>query len=126
MARFEYVPEMRVHSLQPSVGEAAGGGAVKVHGAAFLLHGMHCAFGHASVVVRAEVISSSLLTCIAPASAAGDVSVEVSANNGTDSTHDGVVYRYLPQCDVVSMQPSFGPEAGGTVVSVSGRGFVLN
>ena len=76
-------------------GEAAGGSAVEVHGAAFLLSGMHCAFGNASVLVRAQVISSSMLTCIAPASAAGDVSVEVSANKGTDTTHDGVVYWYV-------------------------------
>ena len=65
-----------------------------------------------------------MLSCIAPAAAEGDVAVEVKGNGGADMTQDGRVFRYVADGVTERVEPSFGPEAGGTVVTVVGHGFV--
>ena len=122
---FEYMDPMAVASVQPSVGSVQGGTIIEVHGSGYAAGKTACIFGTSgSMLVRAEVTSSSLLSCMAPAGAEGDVALEVTGNDGADRSSDGRVFRYVRDGVVERVEPSFGPEAGGTSVTVIGRGFV--
>ena len=66
-----------------------------------------------------------MLSCMVPAGAEGDVVLEVTGNDGTDRTHDGRVFRYVRDGVVERVEPSFGPEAGGTSVTVIEGSFTL-
>ena len=112
-------------SVQPSVGSVQGGTIIEVHGSGYTAGKTACIFGTSgSMLVRAEVTSSSMLSCMAPAGAEGDVALEVTGNDGADRSSDGRVFRYVRDGVAERVEPSFGPEAGGTSVTVIGRGFV--
>ena len=74
------------------------------------------------VSVVAAVASGSVLSFVSPADAAGVVDVVVVTSGRTSSPALGFTYVAVPTA--VSLAPVSGPVAGGTVVSVSGSGFV--
>jgi len=125
-AVFLYTEAVSVSALWPSSGAARGGTLVQVTGGGFLVGstGMRCKFGagEANRSVAAEVVhSSTLLQCKVPRSAAGEMTVEVSSNGGVDFSRSGVLYRMLEDAWISEVQPSSGPEVGGTRVRVLGR-----
>ena len=124
-ASFLFSEPMRVVSVRPSIGSVRGGTMVEVHGSGYAARRTACVFGTSGrEVVRAEVTSSSLLSCMAPAGVQGSVALEVTGNDGADSTQDKQEFRYVEDGMTEGVEPSYGPEAGGTVVTVTGRGFV--
>ena len=50
--------------------------------------------------------------------------VEVSLGEGSAMSHSGVQVEYVPAGRVMSVEPSFGVVSGGTIVTLSGEGFV--
>ena len=74
------------------------------------------------VLVAAQQASSTLILCRAPASDAGQCSVEVSIDGVAQLTSSGLVYEYRTGSVVLAIEPSMGPMAGGTKVRVSGEG----
>ncbi|EKX38835.1 hypothetical protein GUITHDRAFT_144015 [Guillardia theta CCMP2712] len=64
----------------------------------------------------------SRIECVMPAHGRGNASLEVSLNGQDWSTGGRVEYRE-PRCEVVRVEPSLGPERGGTVVEVRVRGW---
>jgi uncharacterized protein (TIGR02145 family) len=68
------------------------------------------------------VVSSTTLTAITPAHAAGVVDVTVSLNGQLATLSGG--YTYIPPLAVNSVTPNHGLELGGTSVTVIGTGFI--
>ena len=117
-----FVASPTLASLSPTSGTAAGGTTVFAIGTSFVAGiGAMCSFG--TVRASATVATTSSLSCIAPAHTAGPVTVTVSMNNNDFST-SGVAFTYMSAAVQTSLQPALGPTAGGTVVSVTGSGFV--
>ena len=84
--------------------------------------GLMCAFGNAPEV-SAESVSSSSIRCASPAS---ERSEKVSFNvmdAGVEMWGFQGYFRYLEHIQVVGLQPSVGPVAGGAEVRVAGSGF---
>jgi hypothetical protein len=83
-----------------------------------------CVFG--SVHARARWISSSEVSCIAPAGGDKDeVNVSVSLN-GIDHVQSTSSFQYMPEVSLVALQPSHGAARGGTTVRIEGSNFVFS
>ena len=98
---------------------------VTVHGSGFSavsesLAYLQCRFNGS--VVRAQLVSESSIVCNSTEADAGHVAVEVSGN-GRDFSSSGVRYEFVSVL-VSEVVPWTGPELGGTVVTLSGVGFV--
>ena len=83
-----------------------------------------CVFGSAHA--QARWISSSEVSCIAPAGSGEDkVAVSVSLN-GVDFVESRASFRYTPEVSLMSLQPPSGPAGGGTTVRIAGSNFVFS
>ena len=69
------------------------------------------------------VSSSTTLTAKAPAQSAGTQVVYVSTPGGTSAKTNGSLYAYGPPA-ITAITPKAGPTAGGTIVTITGTGFV--
>jgi hypothetical protein len=76
--------------------------------------------------VSALFISSTSVVCLSPASASvgGSVALEVSVDGGFTWTADRIRFNYSPKAVFLSVNPSRGPAAGGSTVTISGNAFV--
>jgi IPT/TIG domain len=79
-----------VLGVSPSSGPTAGGTPVTITGTGFL-SGATVSFG-GSAATSVVIVSSTVITCLTPAHAAGPVTVSVTDANGTGSLADGFTY----------------------------------
>jgi hypothetical protein len=70
------------------------------------------------------VVSDAEITATTPPGAAGAVNVRVTGPGGTSPASAASRYRYLAAPTVTAVTPATGPAAGGTVVNITGTGFV--
>ena len=110
-------------SLSPTSGLAAGGYSVTITGANFTnVIGSSIvtavSFGGAPAT-SFTVNSSTQITAIAPAGS-GTVNVTVTTAGGTSVTAAANQFTYIPAPTVTSISPNFGPQAGGTSVTITG------
>eukprot|EP00698_Gefionella_okellyi_P014440 TRINITY_DN4005_c1_g1_i2.p1 TRINITY_DN4005_c1_g1~~TRINITY_DN4005_c1_g1_i2.p1 ORF type:complete len:2826 (+),score=696.32 TRINITY_DN4005_c1_g1_i2:356-8479(+) len=122
---FNVIADPRPTVLAPMAGPTTGGTLVNVTGT-FLYNSslLVCRFG--TQVVAATGISSTSLLCrspVAPNSAAGLVSLEVSPN-GQDYSSTGVQFMYYTPTVVSSLLPVRGSLLGGSIVTVTGANFI--
>merc|ERR1719305_1550146 len=102
-----------------------------VSGSGMHSSGMRCAVG-GSVLEQtswsysvASLVSSSLVAgCMVPTRGAGMHVVEVSLGEGSAMSHSGVQVEYVSAGRVLGVEPSVGVASGGTIVTLSGEGFV--
>jgi hypothetical protein len=112
-----------VTSRTPTSGSTAGGTSVSITGANFT--GAYAvSFGNvpaASFVVN----SSTSITAISPAQAAGTVDIRVKTVNGTSSTSssDHFTYNAASAPTVTGISPTSGDFQGGTAVTITGTNF---
>ena len=122
---FTYIAPLppTVASVEPSSGPEAGGTVVTIKGTGFVA-GAKVMIGSEATAV--SVVSATEIMATTVATAAGADEVVVSDVNGVSS--GGPSFTYLapppPPPTVASVEPSSGPEAGGTVVTIKGTGFV--
>lgn len=109
-------------SIRPLKGPCRGGTSVFLSGAHFPnADRLACTFG--ALVVPARWLSRELVQCESPPRLeTGHVDVQVSAD-GRLLTSEGLSFLYF-KAQVRGVSPSVGPMKGGTLVSVSGEGFV--
>lgn len=117
---FLYVAPPAPSAVEPPSGPTAGGTTVVVVGTDFVdgatvtfdgVPGVGCVF-----------VSSTALQCVTPPGDPGPANVVVTNPDGYVGTlADG--YRYVPPPELFAIDPVRGPDAGGTAVQVSGRGF---
>ena len=110
-----------VESVYPSRGfTGEQGQVVTVTGQHFeATERLSCRFGRTGGAVQAKLVSSSLLTCTAPAKDTGSMLVSVSLN-GVDYGDSTARYVSSPPSSALALIPSLGPKSGGTVVRLSG------
>ncbi|HEY3815345.1 MAG TPA: IPT/TIG domain-containing protein, partial [Caulobacteraceae bacterium] len=116
-------PAPVVASISPTSGAAAGGATVTITGSA-LTGATGVKFGTIAAT-SFTVVSDSQVTAVSPAgSGAVDVSISTPAGTSAMSAADLFTYTGTSQPPVVTgLSPTSGTLAGGTSITVTGRGF---
>jgi hypothetical protein len=114
-----------VSTVTPNSGSAAGGDLITVTGSHFL-GATGVSFGTAAADWFI-VLSDTALLASAPAGSAGTVDITVTTYAGTSSTGsaDHYTYNSVTAPSISSLSPSSGGTGGGTVVTISGSGFLI-
>jgi|GEM_PF-6242607 len=113
-----------VTNVNPSSGPVAGGTAVTITGTNFV-NGATVTFG-GTAATGVVFQSATSITAVTPAHAAGQVDVTVT-NPDTQSGTLTNGFRYesaAPPPTVTNVNPSSGPVAGGTAVTITGTNFL--
>ncbi|MFA4849293.1 MAG: IPT/TIG domain-containing protein [Methanoregula sp.] len=111
-----------VTGISPTSGPLAGGTVVTVTGTGFT--GATAVTFGTTAGTSLNVNSATQITITSPAGAAGTVNVTVTTPAGTSATSPADEFTYIiPMPTVTGISPTSGPEAGGTVVTVTGTGF---
>jgi len=121
---FTFVEPPTVTSISPATGTTGGGTTVTITGTFFALSATVTLGGNPCT--SAVVGSSTSITCVTPAHAAGAVSLVVTnANSGLSGSAAGAfTYIVSPAPAVTSISPASGPTAGNTLVTITGTGFL--
>jgi Galactose oxidase-like, Early set domain/IPT/TIG domain len=115
-------PAPTVSSITPNTGTANGGTGVTITGTGFLTGATVKLGGTAATGVT--VVSSTSIAAATPAHAAGAVSVVVTNTDAQAGTlTNGYTYTN-PAPTVSSITPNSGTANGGTVVTITGTGFL--
>lgn len=118
---FTYEAAPSVAELTPSAGRVAGGTIVTVRGSDFS-GASRVSFGR--LAARFRVVSSTEITAISPAESPGAVTVSVTTPLGSSGSPARARFTYDSVPAVTAVSPRMGRMSGGTVVHLSGRGFV--
>ena len=120
-ALFQYaLPE--ITSITPNAGPTAGGTPVVINGKNFT-EGALVRFG--SITVASIFVSTEQLRATSPAlGLAMTVDVAVLSPAGPSAKHPDAVFTYTDGPIISSLNPTFGPVIGGTVVVITGSEFV--
>ena len=105
----------RSTSLNPTTGPTAGGATVTIDGTN-LSGASSVTFGGAAATITAN--TSSQITVTTPAGAAGAVDVVVTTVGGSATLPNS--YTYVAPPTLTSLNPTTGPTAGGTTVTIDG------
>jgi hypothetical protein len=108
--------------ISETEGPTAGGQNLTITGTGFM-GATGVSFGTMPASIYA-VASDAEITATTPPGAAGAVNVRVTRPGGTSPTNAASRYRYLAAPTVTATTPATGPAAGGTVVNITGTGFV--
>ena len=117
---FTYVAPPTVSSIAPISGPATGGTLVTITGSNFssataVTFGVTAATGF-------TVQSSTSITATSPAGS-GLIDIRVTTPGGTSATSGADQFTYIPAPTVTAIAPGSGPQAGGTVVTITGTNF---
>ncbi len=114
--QFSYAPT--VTSISPTFGPAAGGTTVTIGGVGFT--GVTAVDFGTTPATSFTFNSDSSITAVSPAGT-DTVDVTVTGPGGTSATSSADDFTYAPTVSGIS--PTFGPAAGGTLVTITGTGF---
>ncbi len=120
--QFTYDTPPTVTGLSPASGLTTGGTSVTITGTGFV-SGATVRFG-SNAATNVVVGSATSLTATAPAGAAGAVNVTVVTPGGTSPVVVADQFTYGATPTVTALNPAAGPTAAGTLVTVTGSGFV--
>ncbi|MSQ30578.1 MAG: hypothetical protein EXR64_00900 [Dehalococcoidia bacterium] len=114
---------LSVTAIAPNVGAAAGGTTVTVIGTGFVAP-VTVIFGGVAAV-STTLVSPTMITAVAPAGVIGASPLLVSAN-GQSVTFTGFSYGATSSSSIAitSVSPNTTPLGGGTLVQITGSGFV--
>ena len=107
-------------AITPNVGPTAGGTNVTLTGTNFVAGTTVTVGGNAATGV--SVGSTTSLTFVTPPGVAGPADVVVNNGGGTATLPGAFTYVAPPTATLLT--PSSGPTAGGTLVTVTGTGFI--
>lgn len=124
---FRYHLEPTLTVLTPNRGPAAGGSTVTLNGSGFLNDdaGNALVFFGAIGASDVVVLSDSALSCRTPGGLAGSL-VDVSVRNANGTALRAGAFRYNPLPRLTALSPTSGSALGGTQVTLTGAGFVVN
>jgi hypothetical protein len=123
-AGFSYLAQPKIVSVTsatgPAIGPTAGGTKALIGGSGFL-QGATVTFNQ---VPATSVVwnSGNLITCVAPAGAAGLADVQVNNPDGQVALLSGG-WLYVPPPVAGQLSPAVGPPKGGTIAVLTGSGF---
>lgn len=117
---FEYFDVAEIDGVEPGSGPEAGGDEVVITGDCFT--GATAVLFGGTAATGFVVNSDTRITAIVPAGTGiVDVSVVGAGDCGTAVVEDA--YEYIAPPVVADLEPTSGPETGGTVVTITGEGF---
>ncbi|MEC9440413.1 MAG: IPT/TIG domain-containing protein [Myxococcota bacterium] len=117
-----YFEPLSIERITPAAGLTAGGDSVVIKGKGFET-GSKVFFDGEPVAVGAVSAQAGTITITTPAHAPGSVDVSVQNSRETALRLDGFTYLANTSPTLLSVDPAFGPEAGGQEVFVTGYGF---
>ncbi len=112
-----------VSGIAPSTGPAAGGTVVTISGNGFA-DASSVSFG-SNPATSFEIVDAHTIKATAPAGT-GTVDVKVTAPSGASPAKAADQFTYLARPTVSKLSVKGGPATGGTVVTITGTGFVGN
>ena len=117
-------PAPVLNSITPTSGSTAGGTTVSISGGN-IQPGATVRFG-GTAATSVNVTSSSNLTLVTPAHAAGAVDVVLTNPDGQTSTLAGAFTYTTPASgfSITSVSPNEGPTSGNTLLTITGTGFL--
>ena len=124
------IPTMNVTTVSPGLTSMVGDRLITLTGNFNVANSIYCAVGGSTTegsawaFALASVNSATSASCFLPARGEGLHSVEVATLADGEVTHGGQQISYVNGGDVVSVEPSVGSFKGGTLVTVSGSGFI--
>lgn len=124
LAGYAYGSTPTVTAVTPNTGATSGGTPVTVSGTSFL-PGATVTFG-TGAATNVVVVSAVSITALTPAGAAGSVTVTVT-NPGALAGALANAFTYTAggtPPTLTTLTPTSGPSAGGTIVTLTGTGFV--
>ena len=121
---FTYVvPPPTVTAVNPSSGPTAGGTAITITGTSFDTGPATVSVG-GSPATGVSVVSATQINATTPAHSAGLADVVVTIGGQSSATNAGDQFTYLaPAPTVTAIDPTSGPTAGGTAITITGTSF---
>jgi hypothetical protein len=113
-----FVPVARVTAVAPATGPATGGTTVTITGTGFT-GATGVGFGPVAAA-SFTVTSSTSITAVSPAAAAGTVDVTVLNAGGASGTSAADQFTFAAAPTVTGVSPGTGSPAGGTAVTITG------
>src|SRR5260221_5496474 len=116
-------PAPTISGISPTSGPTTGGTTVTISGTNFA-SGATVTFG-GTPGTNVNVVSSSSITVVTPAHAAGTAAVTVANSDGQSATLSSGFQYNIPvnQITVTSFSPTTGPTSGNTLVTITGTNF---
>jgi hypothetical protein len=120
--KFTYEATPTVSLINPTSGPTVGGTTVSITGTGFTAAST-VSFG--SVAGTSVVYTSpTSISAKSPAESSGIVDVTVTSSGGTSPTSALDKFTFIPVPSVSAVNPTAGPVAGGTSVTITGTNFV--
>ncbi|NOT31806.1 MAG: hypothetical protein HOP15_15280, partial [Planctomycetes bacterium] len=123
---FRYHRLPTLNALLPAAGSSLGGASVQLTGTGFQVDapGANQVLFDGVPATNVTVASDTQLTCVAPAGTPlSSVQVSLSNANGQTGTQS---FAYHQKPALLALTPDVGPTIGGTSVTLSGSGFLVN
>lgn len=118
---YQYVAPPVISGLTPSVGFISGGDSITLTGQNFS-SGSSVKIGGVTATITNQ--TSTAITMVTPAHAAGAVAVVITDSFGQSATLAGsFVYQEFPPV-ITSVSPNRGPVSGGQTIQLNGTGFI--
>ncbi|PJB37268.1 MAG: hypothetical protein CO108_21470 [Deltaproteobacteria bacterium CG_4_9_14_3_um_filter_63_12] len=116
---YRYTQPLAITQVSPALGPVAGGTTVTVNGAGF--DSSTTVFFGALPASSVTLGNATRLTATTPPGSGGAVDVQVRRGTVSATLADG--FFYTEALEVFALVPSRGSQAGGTTVTVAGKGF---
>ncbi|MBF0673279.1 MAG: IPT/TIG domain-containing protein [Salinibacterium sp.] len=117
---FTYKAQAVIDTVSPDEGPEAGGTEVTISGSCFT-GAVDVLFGSVSAT-SFTVVNDTTITAVAPAGV-GTVDITVVGGVTCSDVTDPDGYTYVAPAVIATIDPSTGPETGGTVVTITGTDF---
>jgi len=113
-----------VSTIAPTSGPQAGGTAVTITGANFIVGAATATFGAAGAVPAVCATTTSCVATSPAAAAPGTVDLTVTSGGQTSAAVNADKFTYNATVPTItSISPANGSEAGGTTITITGSGF---
>jgi cysteine-rich repeat protein len=117
-----FVPAPRVTGMSPTSGPATGGTTLTITGTGFAA-ATGVSFG-GSAAATFTVNGDTSITAVSPMASAGTVDVTVTTMGGPSATSSIDQFTFVAAPAVSGISPDSGPVTGGTLVTITGAGFI--
>ena len=135
LTTFQWINDLNITAFEPTHGPRSGGTRLLIHGDHFRNSSLfQCRFmvqfnaSYDFMVTQSitEYVSPSMVSCTTPINMTNDSALSVAITNNGQQWVTFTEYNYLfdELVTVSSVQPSFGSNIGGTVLNITGNGFV--
>ncbi|DBA03616.1 TPA: hypothetical protein N0F65_006795 [Lagenidium giganteum] len=127
-----FVTQFDITDVYPAFGPIDGGTAVEIQGKRFSSSlSVWCRFGDGSQAVSARILSDNKVLCFSPplvyslSDPGVDMPLLLSVNK-KDFVATGHWFQYTEKWHVLSVSPTIGSMEGSTLLTISGRNFIVD